>query len=47
MFSSVTPQDRRAVMAAGDRVVMAAEVFTLIGLATVALLGVARWWEEH
>jgi len=26
---------------------MAAEVFTLIGLATVALLGVARWWEEH
>jgi len=25
----------------------AAEVFTLIGLATVALLGVARWWEEH
>jgi len=25
----------------------AASVFTLIGLATVALLGVARWWEEH
>jgi len=25
----------------------AAEVFTLIGLATVAFLGVARWWEEH
>jgi hypothetical protein len=34
--------------AAGDLGVMAAaEVFTLIGLATVALLGVARWWEEH
>jgi hypothetical protein len=25
----------------------AAEVFTAIGLATVVLLGVARWWEEH
>jgi hypothetical protein len=34
-------------MPAGKPGGMAAEVFTLIGLATVALIGVARWWEEH
>jgi hypothetical protein len=35
-------------MAAGHAVVMAAaEIFTLVGLAAITLLGVARWWEEH
>ena len=48
MFVWMTPRDPKTVIAAGDRGGMAAaEVFTLIGLATVALLGVARWWEEH
>ena len=48
MFAWATPRDRDAATRAGDREGMAAaEVFTLIGLATIALLGVARWWEEH
>ena len=48
MFASATPRDRGRAIPAGNRGGMAAaEVFTLIGLATVALLGVARWWEEH
>src|SRR3954453_15951403 len=48
MFVWVTPRDLRSVIPAGNRGGMAAaEVFTLIGLATVALLGVVRWWEEH
>jgi hypothetical protein len=34
-------------MTAGHAEVMAAEIFTLVGLAAITLLGVARWWEEH
>ena len=48
MFAWATPRDRDPATCAGNRADMAAaEVFTLIGLATVALLGVAKWWEEH
>jgi len=24
-----------------------ADLFAIVGLVTVGLLGVARWWEEH
>jgi hypothetical protein len=24
-----------------------ADLFAIVGLVTVSLLGVARWWEEH
>jgi hypothetical protein len=43
----VSLEDGRHVILAGNSRSMAAELFTLIGLATVALLGIVRWWEEH
>jgi len=24
-----------------------ADLFAIVGLVTVAMLGIARWWEEH
>jgi hypothetical protein len=47
VFAWPTPADPVGVNHAGHSEDMPAEVFTLIGLATVALLGVARWWEER
>jgi hypothetical protein len=34
------------VIAAGDAVPMA-NLFAIVGVVTVSLLGVARWWEER
>jgi hypothetical protein len=34
-------------MRGGDGRSMAAEIFTIVGLVAISLLGVARWWEEH
>jgi hypothetical protein len=34
-------------MCRGDPEGMAAEIFTIVGLVTISLLGLARWWEEN
>jgi hypothetical protein len=47
VFACWTPEQHVVVAPAGNARIMPAEVFTLIGLAAVALLGIARWWEEH
>jgi hypothetical protein len=34
-------------MPRGDARSMAAEIFTIVGLIAISLLGLARWWEEN
>jgi hypothetical protein len=46
MFALPTPNRRPSVGRVGHADVMA-DLFAIVGLVTVSLLGVARWWEEH
>jgi hypothetical protein len=46
MFACVSPDTGEIVVPAGHSEVMA-DLFAIVGLITVSLLGVARWWEEH
>jgi hypothetical protein len=46
MFIHRPPDCGKAVVCEADIVGMA-DLFAIIGLVTVSLLGVARWWEEH
>jgi hypothetical protein len=42
----MSPDAGETVVPRGDREGMA-DLFAIVGLVTVAMLGVARWWEEH
>lgn len=46
MFSQQLPNPGETVVSAGHAYVMA-DLFAIVGFATVSLLCVARWWEEH
>jgi hypothetical protein len=46
MFACLSPDPGESVVPGGDSEVMA-DLFAIVGLVTVGLLGVARWWEEH
>jgi hypothetical protein len=46
MFVLRPPKPRRGVTGAVDAGAMA-DLFAIVGLVTISLLGVARWWEEH
>jgi hypothetical protein len=46
MFVHSSPNSVKSVVAGGHSEVMA-DLFAIVGLVTVSLLGVARWWEEH
>jgi hypothetical protein len=45
-FSEPSPNAARTVTPVGQIGAMA-DLFAIVGLVTVGLLGVARWWEEH
>jgi hypothetical protein len=46
MFAHPSPDAGKPVGGAGHAEGMA-DLFAIVGLATVSLLAVARWWEEH
>jgi hypothetical protein len=46
MFACVSPDAGGTVVPDGHSEAMA-DLFAIVGLITVGLLGVARWWEEH
>jgi hypothetical protein len=46
MFPRVLPDAGKTVVSAGHAHDMA-DLFAIVGFATVSLLCVARWWEEH
>jgi hypothetical protein len=46
MFIHRSPNNGMAVVGGGHSGGMA-DLFAIVGLITVSLLGVARWWEEH
>jgi hypothetical protein len=46
MFASALPDPGGGVVAAGQPEAMA-DLFAIVGFATVSLLCVARWWEER
>jgi hypothetical protein len=46
MFIHRPPNDGKTVVGTGQIEAMA-DLFAIVGLVTVSLLGVARWWEEH
>jgi hypothetical protein len=46
MFIHRPPKRGKPVVREADSGRMA-DLFAIIGLVTVSLLGVARWWEEH
>ena len=46
MFIHRSPNPDIQDMKAGHGDAMA-DLFAIVGLVTVGLLGVARWWEEH
>ena len=46
MFIHRSPKVREPVIGPGHADAMA-DLFAIVGLVTVGLLGVARWWEEH
>jgi hypothetical protein len=46
MFVRRPPEPRLGVTGPVDAGAMA-DLFAIVGLVTISLLGVARWWEEH
>jgi hypothetical protein len=46
MFALASPKAGQPVVRPGHIGAMA-DLFAIVGLVTVSLLGVARWWEEH
>jgi hypothetical protein len=46
MFACSSPDPGETVVPDGHSEVMA-DLFAIVGLVAVGLLGVARWWEEH
>jgi hypothetical protein len=46
MFVWASPKTGKPVVPLGQIGAMA-DLFAIVGLVTVSLLGVARWWEEH
>jgi hypothetical protein len=46
MFSQRSAKAPRGVTEPEDAGLMA-DLFAIVGLVTISLLGVARWWEEH
>jgi hypothetical protein len=46
VFASVLPDPGKTVVPHGHSEVMA-DLFAIVGLVTVSLIGIARWWEEH
>jgi hypothetical protein len=46
MCASESPEAGKTVVPGGHSELMA-DLFAIVGLVTVSLLGIARWWEEH
>jgi hypothetical protein len=46
MFAFALPDAGETVVPGGNSEGMA-DLFAIVGLVAVGLLGVARWWEEH
>jgi hypothetical protein len=46
MFAGQSPKPGWNVVCSGHADAMA-DLFAIVGVVTVSLLGVARWWEEH